>query len=221
MPYCAMRRRRTQLYLDEDQYRWLKRQAGARGTIASVVRRLIDEARDRGGRWEDDPLHPLPLLRPARPEREAVQRSDPGSGDLPAVRRGFVDTSAFVALRDGDDRNHTAARRADVGLVSTRTSPFTSNYVFAETYTALLVWAGREAAVRWWRAFRASAAVEAVRVDGEVEEAWAILGSHPDERWSYVDATSFAVMAREGCDEALTFDRNFAQCGLRVVTSAV
>lgn len=55
MLYCVMRRR-TQLYLDEDQYRWLKREAGPRGSIAGVVRSLIDRARSGGQRLEDDPF---------------------------------------------------------------------------------------------------------------------------------------------------------------------
>lgn len=48
--------RRTQLYLDEDQYRWLKRQAGTNGSIAAVVRDLIDKARRRRHDPREDPL---------------------------------------------------------------------------------------------------------------------------------------------------------------------
>lgn len=48
-------RHRTQLYLDEDQYRWLRQRAGRTGSIAGVVRRLIDEAR-RPASIDDDPL---------------------------------------------------------------------------------------------------------------------------------------------------------------------
>jgi hypothetical protein len=40
-------RHRTQLYLDEGQYRWLKQQARQGGSIAGVVRELIDMARSR------------------------------------------------------------------------------------------------------------------------------------------------------------------------------
>jgi hypothetical protein len=36
---------RTQLYLDAAQYRWLRQRAGQRGSIAAVVRELIDAAR--------------------------------------------------------------------------------------------------------------------------------------------------------------------------------
>jgi hypothetical protein len=45
--YYSMRHR-TQLYLDEGQYRWLKRRAGEAGSIAAVVRALIDAERARG-----------------------------------------------------------------------------------------------------------------------------------------------------------------------------
>ena len=52
MLYYSMRHR-TQLYLDDSQYLWLKQQAGPRGSIAAVVRELIEAARSqrqhRGG----------------------------------------------------------------------------------------------------------------------------------------------------------------------------
>lgn len=47
---------RTQLYLDEGQYRWLKQRAGAAGSIAGVVRELIDAERARGADPRTDPL---------------------------------------------------------------------------------------------------------------------------------------------------------------------
>jgi hypothetical protein len=49
-------RHRTQLYLDADQYRWLKQRAGRRGSIAGVVRELIDDARSRRPDATADPL---------------------------------------------------------------------------------------------------------------------------------------------------------------------
>lgn len=47
---------RTQLYLDEGQYRWLKQRAGEAGSIAAVVRELIDAERTRGLDSAADPL---------------------------------------------------------------------------------------------------------------------------------------------------------------------
>lgn len=53
--YYSMRHR-TQLYLDEGQYRWLKQRAGDAGSIAAVVRDLIDAERARGLDPAADPL---------------------------------------------------------------------------------------------------------------------------------------------------------------------
>jgi hypothetical protein len=53
--YYSMRHR-TQLYLDEGQYRWLKQRAGEAGSIAAVVRELIDAERARGVDLAADPL---------------------------------------------------------------------------------------------------------------------------------------------------------------------
>lgn len=47
---------RTQLYLEDDQYRWLQRRAGTGGSIAGVVRELIDAARSRRQAPASDPL---------------------------------------------------------------------------------------------------------------------------------------------------------------------
>jgi hypothetical protein len=55
MLYYSMKHR-TQLYLDEGQYRWLKQRAGEAGSIAAVVRDLIDAERTRGVDPVRDPL---------------------------------------------------------------------------------------------------------------------------------------------------------------------
>jgi hypothetical protein len=53
--YYSMKHR-TQLYLDEGQYRWLKQRAGDSGSIAAVVRELIDAERARRLDPAEDPL---------------------------------------------------------------------------------------------------------------------------------------------------------------------
>jgi hypothetical protein len=55
MLYYSMKHR-TQLYLDEGQYRWLKQRAGEAGSIAAVVRDLVDAERARGVDPATDPL---------------------------------------------------------------------------------------------------------------------------------------------------------------------
>lgn len=134
------------------------------------------------------------------------------------MRSVFVDTSAFVALLHEAEAEHEQARAAIEHLISDRVPLFTSNFVFAETYTVLLTRVSRAVAVNWGRRFRLGSAIELVRVDEDVEEeAWEILESHEDKEWSYVDATSFALLEREGAAEAFAFDSHFAQRGLRVL----
>lgn len=55
MLYSSMKHR-TQLYLDEGQYRWLKQRAGKAGSIAAVVRELVDAERARLADPGGDPL---------------------------------------------------------------------------------------------------------------------------------------------------------------------
>jgi len=134
------------------------------------------------------------------------------------MRSVFVDTSAFVALRNSSEAEHEAAREALVGLISDGAALFTSNYVFAETYTALMVRVGRSEAIEWGRRFLDGDAIDLVHLDRPTEvRAWEILEQHDDKRWSYVDATSFALIERDRGSEAFAFDAHFAQRGLRVL----
>jgi hypothetical protein len=55
MLYYSMEHR-TQLYLSEAQYRWLKGRAGKSGSIAAIVRELIDAERLRRLDPAEDPL---------------------------------------------------------------------------------------------------------------------------------------------------------------------
>jgi predicted nucleic acid-binding protein len=130
----------------------------------------------------------------------------------------FVDTSAFVALRNRSEAEHSAARDALVGLLADGAALFTSNYVFAETYTALMVRVSRKEAIEWGNRFREGGAIDLVRLDRPTEErAWELLEQHDDKRWSYVDATSFAMIERERGDTAFAFDAHFSQRGLHIV----
>ena len=72
MLYYSMKHR-TQLYLDEAQYRWLRQRAGESGSIAAVVRGLIDAERARRLDPSADPL--LRYLVEEEPGRGAVETS--------------------------------------------------------------------------------------------------------------------------------------------------
>jgi uncharacterized protein len=138
------------------------------------------------------------------------------------MRSVFIDTSAFVALRNRSEAEHARARSSLAELISEGVALFTSNYVFAETYTALMVRVGHKEAIEWGRRFRAGGAIDLVHLDRPTEErAWEILESHEDKRWSYVDATSFALIERDDAAATFAFDPHFGQRGLHVVPERV
>jgi hypothetical protein len=71
MLYDSMKHR-TQLYLDEAQHRWLRQRAGKSGSIAAVVRELIDAERARRLDATADPLLSYLIEEPAGRGREGT-----------------------------------------------------------------------------------------------------------------------------------------------------
>ena len=122
----------------------------------------------------------------------------------------FVDTSAIYALIDRADGNHNRARGAFERLRKLRHEPVITNFIVAEGHALLLSRLGPAVARQWvtrivWHVERATAEDEMTAVD--------IIGAQTDKSYSYVDATSFAVMERLRISKALAFDRHFAQYG--------
>ena len=79
-----------------------------------------------------------------------------------------------------------------------------------ETWTLLRWRVHRAAAESFWSGLRSGvAAVEPVG-EADLEAAWGIGRDFPDQDFSLVDRTSFAVMLRLGLGLAATFDDDFA-----------
>jgi len=123
----------------------------------------------------------------------------------------FVDSSFWIAQQLERDQHHANAKvleeaRSQDVLV-------TSNAVVAETWTYLRRKAGHSRAIAWLdRIEAAPLAVE--NVDTSLEsEAWAWLRVRDERPYSFVDATSFALMRKLRIGEALAFDGDFAAAG--------
>jgi predicted nucleic acid-binding protein len=68
----------------------------------------------------------------------------------------------------------------------------------------------RDAAQKFWEGLRSGAArIEPVRL-ADLEAAWEIGQAFPDQDFSLVDRTSFAVMLRLGIERVATLDDHFA-----------
>ncbi len=123
----------------------------------------------------------------------------------------FVDTSFWAALQLRDDVHAVAARAL---WESNRGALLTSNHVIGETWTFLRRRLGHGAAVAFVDRANASRDLAIVFVDELIErDSWRWLHRHDEREYSFVDATSFAVMRRRRIREALAFDGDFAAAG--------
>ena len=126
----------------------------------------------------------------------------------------FVDTSAWAAYYDPDDRWHAAARDAIRRSVHARVTFVTTDYVLDETLTLLLMHAGRRAALQFGEAVQQSPNVNLVHVDPALwDRAWQMFCRYDDKLWAFTDCTSFIVMQQRGLQRAFSFDRHFEQAG--------
>jgi len=126
----------------------------------------------------------------------------------------LLDSSAILALLDRGDRDHDSARDMLTQLHAGRASLFCTNFIRAEAYTLVGVRLSWQMAGQWLRSL--DVPVERITASDE-ERAILILLSHQDKGYSFVDATSFAVMERLSLREAFTFDRHFQQFGFRTL----
>ncbi len=124
----------------------------------------------------------------------------------------FVDTSFWVALRNRRDPHHEEA--ADLLEAHGSVPLVTSNHVLGETWTYLRRKAGHPAAVEFIDAVRSSPRARVVFVTEQLEdEAIRWLRRHDEREYSFVDATSFALMRSLRMRRAMAFDGDFTAAG--------
>lgn len=132
--------------------------------------------------------------------------------------RVFIDTSALLAILDGDDDNHPKAKAAWGKLLSSDAILVTSNYVLVEIFALVQNRLGMEAVrvvqedivpilhVYWVDEVAHHAAVSSLLAASR-------------RRLSLVDCTSFEVMRQGGIKRAFTFDGHFKEQGFTQVSS--
>lgn len=118
----------------------------------------------------------------------------------------FVDTSAWYAAADSSDRSNAVVKEA----LSDAAELVTTDHVLVESWILLRHRLGRPAAERFWDGLRSGVAHVEIVGAPDLEAAWAIGERFPDQDFSIVDRTSFAVMQRLGLEEALSLDADFS-----------
>lgn len=123
----------------------------------------------------------------------------------------FADTSFWIAQQLERDGHHASARALEA--VHNREVLTTTTAVVAETWTYLRRKAGHFQAFAWLDQIDAAPlSVEPIGQELE-DEAWRWLRIHDERPYSFVDATSFALMRKLRIREALAFDGDFAAAG--------
>jgi predicted nucleic acid-binding protein len=126
----------------------------------------------------------------------------------------FVDSGGWLALANVDDRYHAVAAASYPAFLARYRRLLTTTLVVAETYVALRLALGHAAAVRFLDLLDASPRILRVPVDRRLEsDAEMMLRKFHDQRFSYTDAVSFAVMRARGISDTFAFDQHFSTAG--------
>ena len=120
----------------------------------------------------------------------------------------LVDTGAWYAIADASDRLHERARKFYAEHAG-ETAFVTTDLILAETMALVTAHLGRSAARTFWGTLRETRIPLLTLEPIDLEAAWHIGHALPDQDFSFVDCTSFAVMERLGIHEAFSFDTHF------------
>jgi uncharacterized protein len=118
----------------------------------------------------------------------------------------FIDSSIWFAAGNTRERGNERAKRilAETGDIHI------TDHILVETWLLLNSRIHRAAAEQFWLGIRSGAATIEKVTTGDLEAAWAIGEVFPDQNFSLVDRTSFAVMERLGITRVASFDDDFA-----------
>ncbi|MEJ2421703.1 MAG: PIN domain-containing protein [Acidobacteriota bacterium] len=131
------------------------------------------------------------------------------------MERLFVDTSAWYALANKKAARHKEVKRA---IAEWEGRLCTTDYIFDELVTLIRYRVGYAPAVEVGEVLQDSGTCLLVRVeDQDIRDAWDQFVRERDQRNSFTDCTSFAVMRRLGLTTAAALDDDFVRAGFVVV----
>ena len=133
--------------------------------------------------------------------------------------RVLLDTSALVAMMDGDDPAHRAARDTWAAMLAEPTSLVLTNLVLVETLAVLPRRMGMDVVSAFCQ--RQLPLVDLYAVETPLlltaVDTW-VAARRRD--LSLVDVVSFLVMRREGLSQVFTLDPHFAEQGFECIPEA-
>jgi len=123
----------------------------------------------------------------------------------------------WIALVRATDQHHGAADQLFRQAIRERTQLLTTNLIIAEVHRFILFHAGIAPAALVLDRLHASPRLQTTFVTAaHHDRARQWLAKLDDQRITYTDAVSFAVMEAERCTAAMSFDHDFVVAGFRL-----
>jgi predicted nucleic acid-binding protein len=131
--------------------------------------------------------------------------------------RVLVDSGVWIALVRANDRHHAGAEHMLRRAIRQRLALLTTNLIVAEVHRFILFHVGIQPAALVLDRLQASPSLTiqfTTRADHDRARQW--LARLADQRITYTDAVSFAVMESAGCAAAMSYDHDFVVAGFRL-----
>ncbi|MDO8639860.1 MAG: PIN domain-containing protein, partial [bacterium] len=122
----------------------------------------------------------------------------------------FIDTSVICSLYNSKDSLHIKAQ--GIKPLLDIYNPVVSNFILLETYTVLSQRISKHFSVDFGKNVYKDRIFTVIWIDRKLEEEiWDIFVSIKDKNFSYVDASTLAVLKKERIGNLLSFDSSFAK----------
>ena len=128
-----------------------------------------------------------------------------------------MDSGAFRALYDPNDKYHLEAMRLVAVINKGGHKMITTDYAIDESYTGLLTKTSYAQAMEFDKYLRQSKLkVELITPERFTKAQEVFRKYNKDKKWSFTDCTSYVVMKELRLKKILTFDKNFEEMGFEV-----
>lgn len=130
----------------------------------------------------------------------------------------FIDTSAWIALYDKNDKYHNHAKKIWTEIINKKIQMYTTFDILDETITLLRFRIGYKNSVDFGKNIFTSKIIHIIEINTELRtKAWEYYNKFSDKKLSFTDCTSFAAMSVFNITKTFTFDNHFKQVGFIVL----
>ena len=130
------------------------------------------------------------------------------------MRKVFVDTAAWIALRNTKDTLHQQAISTMQELRADQIQLITSEFIFLEIADGFANSPKRDSITDWVNQLRQMPTLTCVPLSQTLlNDAWTLYSQYSDKEWGLTDCTSFVIMKQQDISVAFTSDKHFEQAG--------